>query len=81
MTLAPSTWMLATLDECCERYYGWMLNECKQGLFWGWSVGALVSRFVYLSFFQETFNLISYFLLDLDSFADWNGSDDTCKNE
>jgi len=29
MTLAPSTWMFATLDACCSRYYSWMLNDCK----------------------------------------------------
>ena len=29
MTLDATTWMLATLNECCERYFGWMLNECK----------------------------------------------------
>ncbi|EJK52847.1 hypothetical protein THAOC_27841 [Thalassiosira oceanica] len=29
MTSDPSTWMLATLEDCCLRYYGWMLNECK----------------------------------------------------
>lgn len=29
MTLAYSTWMFATLDDCCARYYSWMLNECK----------------------------------------------------
>jgi len=21
--------MLATLNECCERYFGWMVNKCK----------------------------------------------------
>ena len=29
MSLDTTTWMLATLNECCERYFGWMLNECK----------------------------------------------------
>jgi len=29
MTRAPSTWMKASLDECCEWYFGWMLDECK----------------------------------------------------
>jgi len=29
MTNAPTTWMFATLNNCCERYYGWMLDECK----------------------------------------------------
>ncbi|EJK64824.1 hypothetical protein THAOC_14401, partial [Thalassiosira oceanica] len=29
MTLAPLTWMETTLEGCCEKYYGWMLNECK----------------------------------------------------
>ncbi|EJK50416.1 hypothetical protein THAOC_30617 [Thalassiosira oceanica] len=29
MTLDASTWMLTTLDQCCKRYFGWMLNECK----------------------------------------------------
>ncbi|EJK45481.1 hypothetical protein THAOC_35902 [Thalassiosira oceanica] len=29
MTLDPSTWMLASLDECCARYYSWMLDDCE----------------------------------------------------
>mmetsp|Transcript_32715 Transcript_32715/g.74172 ORF Transcript_32715/g.74172 Transcript_32715/m.74172 type:complete len:657 (+) Transcript_32715:288-2258(+) len=29
MTLDHSNWMLATLNDCCVRYFGWMLNECK----------------------------------------------------
>ncbi|EJK77067.1 hypothetical protein THAOC_01123 [Thalassiosira oceanica] len=29
MTLNPSIWMLASLDECCARYYSWMLDDCK----------------------------------------------------
>ncbi|EJK43722.1 hypothetical protein THAOC_37804 [Thalassiosira oceanica] len=28
MTLAPSTWMEATLEACCSKYYGYMLNAC-----------------------------------------------------
>ena len=64
MTLAPSTWMLATLDECCERYYGWMLNECKgssgddpSGL---WYPGSRITRFFKtLSTSSHTFSSIS----------------------
>ncbi|EJK64147.1 hypothetical protein THAOC_15151, partial [Thalassiosira oceanica] len=29
MTLDPATWMKASLDKCCELYFGWMLNQCK----------------------------------------------------
>ncbi|EJK65972.1 hypothetical protein THAOC_13128 [Thalassiosira oceanica] len=54
MTLDESTWMLATLNDCCERYYGWMLNECK-----GTSGGAPSGLW----------------------YPDWEGSDDTCKND
>lgn len=28
MTLAPSTWMFRTRNDCCSRYFGWMLTEC-----------------------------------------------------
>ncbi|EJK62224.1 hypothetical protein THAOC_17171 [Thalassiosira oceanica] len=76
MTLASSTWMFATLDACCSRYYSWMLNECKgtsgaapSGL---WYPGSYVSRL-----FFQTINLVS----DRSSFADWMGPDDTCKND
>lgn len=29
MTLDPTTWMKATLGECCQQYFGWMLNQCN----------------------------------------------------
>jgi len=29
MTLAASTWMFATLGDCCAIHFGCMLNECK----------------------------------------------------
>ncbi|EJK49655.1 hypothetical protein THAOC_31445 [Thalassiosira oceanica] len=76
MTLAPSTWMFATLDACCSRYYSWMLNDCKgtsgaapSGL---WYPGSYVSRL-----FFQIINLVS----DRSPFADWTGPDDTCKND
>jgi len=54
MTLDASIWMLATLNECCVRYFGWMVNKCM-----GTSGTALSGLW----------------------FPDWEGSDDTCKND
>ena len=83
MTLDATTWMLATLNECCERYFGWMLNECKgtsgpssSGL---WYPGALSVYFFFFFFRLESLSITQLF--PYTYLVDWVGTKDTCKNE